>query len=216
MNNVSWFIGSNIDATGVAWSEGGRIEKVVAGRLRALARAVMQLVESKGTDMSEEDWRGIFQGDTEEFDFVIKVNKSLVKGTAGMQEERKKGGDAKFKNLTLAQNIDSVEDIGFDPVDLYLADLRAAFGHAALFFHGEGQDAICGLWRPGSMGEREWRVRLGWSSVPVRYTEGTEVAKESEREEANGEKVVCRLNRQAILVEMAVMGEGLVRDIRKK
>ena len=210
MNNVSWFVGTSIDGTGVVWSEGGRVEKVVAARLRALASAVIELVKSKGTGMREGDWSSIFHGETGDFDFVTQLDKTLVKGPP---KDKKKGmgkEQQKFKNLVLAQQSISIDDIGFDPVSLYLEDLRKVFGHVALFFHGEGQNFICGLWRPNVTGERDWRVRLGWSSVPIRYKEDVSV------DDGEEKKAMCTINKDGILAEMGIMGEGIVKDIKVK
>ncbi len=210
MNNVSWFVGTSIDGTGVVWDEGGRVEKVVVGRMRTLAAAVMEVVREKGMGMGERDWRKVFRGETGQFDFVIRLDKSVVVGVQqGKKGKWKEKEQPKFKNLVLAQQSVSTDDIGFDPVALYLEDLHKAFGHVALFFHGECQDVICGLWRPNVAGEREWRVRMGWSGIPVRY----EKAGDGEGEE---KKVLCTINKDGILAEAAMLGEGLVKDIKLK
>ena len=213
MNSVTWFVGTSVDGTGVVWSEGGRVEKVVAARVRALASVVIELVTAKRTNMSDDDWKDVFQGDSGEFDFVIRLNKSVGRGSQhskyGKGPKEKKDRQT-FKNLLLASQSVSTDDIGFDPVGLFLEDLQKAFGHVALVLHGEGQDVICGLWRPTVVGEKEWRVRLGWSSVPVRYKE----ASHGEKEE--GEKVVCTINKEGVLAEIAMLGAGLVKDVKAK
>ena len=219
MNNVSWFVGTSIDHTGVVWSEGGRVEKVVAGRVRGLAGAVISLVTERSTEVSDGEWRGLFRGEMGEFDFVIKLQAELVRGGSTAAEKGSKGkeeGGKKFKNLMLAQQapLQSIEEIGFDPIALYLEDLQRAFGQVALFFHGTEQEVICGLWRPSVVGEREWRVRLGWSSKPTGYKDVAEGG--DGEEEGKVRKVRCEFNRKGALAEMGMLGEGIVREIEVK
>lgn len=212
MNNVSWFIGTNIDASGVVWVEGGKVEKVVAGRVKALAEAVMQTIVQHENGMMDKDWKSLFVGDTSEYDFVLHLDAKLVPGSESVKTKGLSNGDSKFKNLALAQQGPStaVEDIGFTPVSQYLADLERAFGHVALFFSGEGQTLICGLWRPSVLGEKEWRVRLGWSSTPVRYNDAVD-------SQAKGQQnLMCTFNKQGALAEMGLMGAGIVKDIKVK
>jgi U3 small nucleolar RNA-associated protein 22 len=233
MNNVSYFIGTSIDSTGTVWTEGGRVEKVVAARIGGLAKAMMDVVRDQ-MKIDRSVWEGIFRSDVAEFDFVIQLRREVVKGAVGdgvnggreqskidshgARANRKLGSEAKlFKNLQLTQqNPVSIDEIGFNAIDLYLADLREIFGHVVLFFYGEGRDVICGLWRPHTFGRREWRVRLGWSSIPI-GVEGSAEIKGEEIEEGDGErKVLCEINREAILAEMGMMGEGIVKRIKVK
>ncbi|KIW28320.1 uncharacterized protein PV07_07995 [Cladophialophora immunda] len=214
MNNVVWFVGTNIDTTGTVWTVNGRPPRVVAGRLTALARAAIELVESKGTSMTEDEWKGLFESPLGDYDFVIHLKHSVVRGGGlkgkGLKASSKAkggvdGGALEFKNLQIAESLD-VDSIGYDPVELYLRDLHHAFGSAALFFHDRyGGQVIAGLWKPTVLGRKEWRVRLGWSSVPVK-SEG----------EAEQGKDMCVFNRDGVLAEMARLGEGLVREIKVK
>ncbi|KIY02801.1 uncharacterized protein Z520_01266 [Fonsecaea multimorphosa CBS 102226] len=216
MNNVVWFVGTNVDTTGSVWTVNGHPPRVVAGRLTALARAAIGLIERKGTSMTEDEWNGLFESPLGDFDFLIHLKHSVVLrgGAGGLKAKRSKaksgvagGGEAEFKNLQIAESLD-VDSIGYDPVELYLSDLNHAFGSAALFFYdryGGGRPVIAGLWRPAVLGRKEWRVRLGWSSVPVK-PEG----------EAEQGKDMCVFNRDGVLAEMARLGEGLVREIKVK
>ncbi len=209
MNNVVWFIGTSIDGTGVVWTQRARPARVVAGRVSALARAAVEMLESKGTGMSEADWAGLFNSPLGDFDFVIHIRPGLVKGRR--EGKKAKGalvnGTAEFKNLQIAESLD-VESIGVDPVELFVQDLNHAFGASALFFYDRhGGKAIAGLWKPSVLGRREWRVRLGWSSVPV------PAEKDNEKEEG---KDICVFNKEGVLAEIATLGEGIVKNITTK
>lgn len=207
INNVVLFIASNLDPTGVVWTQGARPSKVVAARLTALAKASVGLVKSKGLEMGRADWESLFTTPMGDFDFVIHLRKEIVKSyrVSNSAEE-------KYKNLTLRDGLD-VESIGFDPVGLYLDELEGAFGPNVLFFHdADGGEAIAGLWNPRALGRKTWRVRLGYSSMPVTVEEeGREGTDGQNDDDSAGEgKGVVVMNQSGILAEIAMMGEGLV------
>ncbi|ETN37932.1 uncharacterized protein HMPREF1541_07555 [Cyphellophora europaea CBS 101466] len=204
MNQVSWFVGSNVDETGVAWTAGGRVEKVVAARVAALAGACLEVVGGQtAAGLSLEVGKTLFVSPFEEYDFLVMLDKEAVKGAAVVRRK----GKEKYRNLEVAAETD-VDVVGFDPVEDFLADLEAAFGNTALFFYGasgDGGKILAGVWRPGVQGRREWRVRLGWSSVPI----SDKVA-----EDDDDGKEMCEFNKMGILKEMEIIGEGLVKEIK--
>ena len=214
MNSVCWVVGSSVDATGTVWTGDAMPSKVVAARVTALAREAVRVIESQEwKGLSDSVGRGLFAGELGDFDFLIHLKQSVVRGHSLGKGSRKaktnsinglEEDDRQFKNLTIAPSLD-VDSLGFDPVRLYLQDLQHAFSSAALFFYDSyaGGNVIGGLWRPSVLGRKEWRVRLGWSSVPVEAEEGDEEGKE-----------MCLLNREGVLAEMAALGEGLVRDVK--
>lgn len=204
MNNVVWFVGTSLDTTGTVWTQGARPPRVVAGRLTALARAAVDVVETQGTGMQQSDWDGLFTSPLSDFDFVIRIKPSVIKGR---KQKAKSKASLEFKNLQIHESLD-VESIGYDPVALFMQDLNDAFGSSALFFHDRyGGRVIAGLWRPSALGRKEWRVRLGWSSVPV--------PAEKENEQEAG-KDMCVFNKNGVLAEIALLGEGLVESVTTK
>ena len=54
LNSVVWFVGTNIDETGVVWTQGGSPSRVVAGRVTALAKASRDIIKqtAKGQDLN--------------------------------------------------------------------------------------------------------------------------------------------------------------------
>ena len=198
-NQVTWFLGTSLDQTGVVWTR-GRVERVVAGRVAALARAGLEVVGRGGLGVRE--WEGLFVGEVGEFDFVLGLRGAVVRGASGQSGE--KGG---FKNLQLAEQV-GVEEVGFDPVAMYVEDLEKAFGNVAMFFNdGEGGKVIAGLWRPSVKGQREWRVRMGWSTSLIAISAADET--DGDGVEA---KVMSEANLKGMLKEMEMMGEGIVKS----
>lgn len=200
MNQVSWFVGTNTDESGVVWTGSGHVEKVVAGRVTALAAACMEVVSASQTGLADAAARSLLSSGLEEYDFLIYLEKKVVKGHSAKKHK------GKYRNLEVAEETD-VDAVGFDPVQEYLGDLEASFKSTALFFYGasgDGVNVIAGLWRPGVKGRREWKVRLGWSSVPIREKGGDE----------GGAKEMAEINKMGILKEIEIMGEGLVREVK--
>ena len=209
-NTVVWFIGTNVDSSGTVWTGHAKPEKVIAGRITALARAAIGVIEDRGTRMRDGDWNGLFQSSLGDFDFEIHLKGKLAKGYKGQERMTSKtnrhGGGGDFKNLQIASTLDT-SSIGYDRVELYISDLNHAFRSSALFFHDQyGGKVIAGLWKPSVMGRKEWRVRLGWSSVPLPAEEGG--AKEG--------KQMCMFNKQAVIAEMVRLGDGLVKEVKIK
>ena len=197
-NQVTWFVGTSLDETGVVWTR-GRVERVVAGRVRALAGAVLEVVERGG--LGVRGWEALFVAEVAEFDFVLGLKADVVRGA------RWKGEKDGFKNLQLVEQV-GWEEVGFDPVKMYVEDLEKAFGNVAMFFYdGEGGKVIAGLWRPSVKGQREWRVRTGWSTKLVSKSVGGE----ADVEGAEG-KVMSEANLRGMLKEMEMMGEGIVKS----
>lgn len=201
MNQVSWFIGTNIDETGVAWTGSGRVEKVIAGRVTALAEACVELLTTGDAGLSTDISRSLFESPLDDYDFLLHLDKSVTNKGQAQSNSREK-----FRNLEVESETDTGR-IGFDPVQDFLGDLQSAFGTTALFMHGDSPDrsnVIAGLWRPSVQGQREWRVRLGWSSVPLSR-------KAADEEEAT---VQGEINKKAVLKEIEVLGAGIVREAK--
>ncbi|KAL2091865.1 hypothetical protein ACEWY4_011663 [Coilia grayii] len=88
--------------------------------------------------------------------------------------------------------------IDFNPVSLYLTELREAFGDMALFFHDPyGGTVIAVLWKPNTF-------------PPLRFKTGTMAAR---RVEVCEDKVSTVPNVEAILHDFSVLGEGLVERV---
>jgi len=205
LNNVVWFVGTNLDTSGTVWTQGAQPERVIANRVRALASAAVDILKSSGTrmKMDGDDWAALFHSRLDEFDFRIYLKPSVVK-QRGDDARREKDGVV-YKNLQLGQTLD-LTTIGYDPVLLFVEDLKAVFGTAALFLYDDcGGDIIAGMWKPAVLGQKEWRVRLGWSSVPVPVIEGQDDGKQP-----------CLFNERAVLAEMSALGQGLIKYIKMK
>lgn len=131
------------------------------------------------------EWKELFSSRLADFDFLIHLrDPARLLGKTGRGAEGEE--DIKWKG------------VGFDPVGMFLADLDKAFSAGVImFFHGQGQRVVGGLWNPRALAGGEWRVKNGWSSIPV----------------VQGDKVQGKVNQMGILAEIEALGEGIVDKI---
>lgn len=199
LNRVVLFVASNVDGEGNTWSDHAWPPKVVAGRMTALARAAVGEMKSKGAEL---DFRSLFGSGLEDYDFLVRLDRSVVQRKRG----RKSSG---FKNLEIQMDDEDVEGVGYDPVQLFIRDLQELYGDAMVLFYDEdGGDVVAGLWDPQTE-KRGWKLKLGYSTMPV-------VSKHKD-EGGESEKVVdVKINKVAILNEIARLGGKMVVKIDVK
>lgn len=209
MNNVTLFVATNIDGTGVVWTQMAGVgthpkpEKVIVSRIQALATAALNEVNECHKILTNPVVKSVFAAELADYDFVLYLD-PVATGQGKYQHNSKK---KQFKNLQIQAHLD-VETSGFDVIQAYLADIEQAYGDVAIFFHGEAEatvNVICGLWRPHVRRTREWKIRLGFSTVP------------SSRVDENAtESTACEVNLDGILSEMAMLGEGIIVKVCQK
>ncbi|XP_012882142.1 PREDICTED: nucleolar protein 6 [Dipodomys ordii] len=91
--------------------------------------------------------------------------------------------------------------LGYDPPQLYLAQLRAAFGDLALFFYDQHGGQVIGvLWRPASFQPQPFKASSTKGRMAV----------------SQGGQLVTVPNVEAILEDFAVLGEGLVQSVEAR
>ncbi|KAL0259951.1 U3 snoRNP protein [Diplodia seriata] len=198
LNRVVMFAATNIDTEGTTWTDHGRPAKVVAARMSALAKAATQAVRDNGIAIEP---AALFVSPLADYDFVLRINPTFAKASQGKKDKSSK---QQFKNLVLQADASEQVDSnlsGFDPVKLFLSELRETFGHAVVLFSAENDaDVIAGLWNPANIAKRKWKVRMGYSTVPV-------------SEQRSEGEVDAEANKESMLAEMARLGGELVRKV---
>lgn len=188
MNNVSMFIGSDIDPEGVTWTQYEMPPKVVAARICTLAKAVMKLVRENGPGL---DISQLFVPALEPYDFVIHLDSKLLHGRSASV--------AKFKNLSASR--DPARPGKQDIIKALVRDFQACFSSSILFLPGNEQsDVIAGLWNPQTSKSKCWSLGLAYSTLP----EGTS---------GSGLDATLSINRNAILNEISRLGLGMITRI---
>ncbi|CAG8950864.1 hypothetical protein HYFRA_00003081 [Hymenoscyphus fraxineus] len=189
MNRTVIFAASNHDTSGVGFTEMGP-SKVVAARMTALAGSAYKLVKEKGIEL---DHRLLFASSTAGYDFVIHISPSFAKGS-----KRKDTSKSKFKNLEVQSEAD-LEQIGYQPIPLFLAELKKIYTNSIVFFYSEEVGTcIGGLWNPQSVAGRTLKIGIEYATKVVSSEEGEENV---------------QLDKDAILAEISRLGGDMVSKI---
>lgn len=190
MNRISLFAASNLDPGGITWTEIGP-SKVVAARLTSLAKAACSMVKEQGTDLEPDK---LFVASIADYDFVIHLNPRSASTNGGGKRH------STFKNLHIQSDQDK-SLFGFDPVQLFLDELRAMYGSNVLFFSNKnGGSLIGGLWNPQT-GPRPWKVNLPYSTKPIVRT--------------RNEDPQISINKAATLRDIANLGGDMITEIKR-
>jgi U3 small nucleolar RNA-associated protein 22 len=213
MNRVVLFAATNLDSEGTTWTNKARPEKVVAARMTALAKATTSLIKAEddavlsringveeGSETTETFAPGrIFVSQPQDYDIVIHITSKYT--TIGTKKTKK----PTFKNLQAQGASGDAHNCGLNPANLFAGDLQNIYGDAMLWFWDpENVDFIAGLWNPSVTGQRGWKVKAGWNSVPV---------VESPKGEEEEQRVEIRVNKAAICNEIRRLGGELVSRI---
>ena len=191
MNRVTIFAASNLDPTGITWTDIGP-SKVVAARFTSLAKAACGMLKDQGTGLEPE---ALFVASLADYDFVIHLTPRPTKDH-GQQKRH-----SPFKNLNVLSDQDRLIS-NFNPVQLFLGELKAIYGSNVLFFSSEHEcSLIAGLWNPQT-GPRPWKVNLPYS---------TRLTVRSGHEEPQ-----ISINKPATLHDIARLGGELVSRIELK
>ncbi|OCK86202.1 Nrap protein [Lepidopterella palustris CBS 459.81] len=218
LNRVVLFAASNLDPEGATWTDRARPAKVVAGRMTALARAAVaalkdneSMIAAGKASLLALEPEMLFVSSLTDYDFVLHLAPRYTR--AGKAKKEARADNSMFKNLQLQAEADKGgELVGYDPVTLFTDELQEIYGHAVIWFYDtEGGDTVAGLWNPAMTARRSWRVRGGYSSVPLAGT-GTRRGK---GEEVTGEVdgVEVEINKEGILNEIARLGGELVERV---
>ena len=191
MNRVSIFAASNLDPTGITWTDMCP-SKVVAARFTSLAKAACGMLKDQGTGLEPEL---LFVASLADYDFLIHLNPRLTKDNG-----RGKRHSA-FKNLNVLPDQDRLI-LNFNPIQSFLRELKAIYGSNILFLGSKHEcSLIAGLWNPQT-GLRPWKVNLPYST---RF-----VALSGHKEPHIG------INKAATLHDIARLGGDLVTRIELK
>lgn len=190
MNRTVLIAASNHDTTGTVFTNNGP-SKLVASRMTALARSACKLVKDKCLDL---DQRSLFATSIADYDFVIHISRKFTG-----EQRQKEAAQSKYKNLEVQMEAD-LELVGYQPVQLYLDELKELYKNSVVFFHGAmAGSVIAGLWNPLTVASRSFKVNLAYASKPA--------AAKGEDEE------VIEVDKSAILAEIARLGGDMVSEI---
>lgn len=209
LNRVVLFAASSLDRDGTTWTDQNRPAKVVAARMTTLAQAASKVLETG--DMSTHP-EALFTPNLEDFDFVLHLNASLVRGRSQYART------GTFKNLELQGITNTVAEMAnYDPIGTFIRELRELYGDAVVLFHDQREDnVLAGLWNP-TMNERNWKVKMPISTIPmvggpVAISASSTVGV-NDKSGRSDETNLVRMNKSAIIREIARIGGDVVDSI---
>ena len=191
MNRITLFVGTSVDQEGIAWTTMGP-QKVVAGRMTALAKAACAEVKIQGLDL---DSRTLFISPTTDYDFIIYIDPVF------------RYGDVDDESQSVYRNFHTNSRAKQRPGDtdlliVFFEELERLYGQSIVLFHGSStKGVITGLWGP-STESRQWKVNLTFSTTPPSTTQ-----------QASDCNTTTSINKAAILNEIARLGGLLISNI---
>ncbi|KLO15197.1 Nrap protein [Schizopora paradoxa] len=205
-----WTISTSFDTEGKMWTCDGP-DILVARRIKQLANAAWACLPALEKDQVHP--KSLFLHPTEDYDILIHLDPSAVRryhqnvnfDLATITQPRK------FMNLPNkggSDEDDGAVRVGFDPVALFVSDLRRVYSGTLQFFCDCFGGLIIGaVWDPSiAASSRPFRVMAMYSSTPHVEVRGSLPEKAKSRD-------LVVLNKPAILAEINRLGEGLVKSI---
>jgi len=99
-----------------------------------------------------------------------------------------------------------------DPANLFFRDLQRIYGDVCIFFFDPlGGEKIAGIWNPAVLKPTPFKVLLGYSSKPEVPSKVNGAANGAEKT-----KPLVTLNKEAVLNEIAALGNGLIQTVTTK
>lgn len=215
MNHLAWFIASEEDTAG---SDFGRREPgaSIADALQRLARAASTILEA-GPNLGADTIKALFVPALGHYDFVIRLEQALLPrylsnvsfdGSALKKSLQRTSPTTKaqtFVNLDQgsSSSLGSEPKPGFDTATEFVELLQDLYSDTFRLFHDEqGGDVIGGMWNPSLSKRRDFKVALGFNTMPV-----------SLEDEASSSKRGVVLNKEAVLDEIRRLGSSLIREV---
>ncbi|TQS39252.1 hypothetical protein Golomagni_00227 [Golovinomyces magnicellulatus] len=190
LNRTVLLVASNHDVTGIAFSAYNP-SKLIAARMTALARSANKFIKDLGYEL---DVNSLFVTSTAEYDFLIHLSDDFI----SLKKENT-ASQIKPKNFEV-QSEKYIEKVGYQPVQLFLAELENLYSNNIIVFHENYTGSvIAGLWNPQSLSPRPFKVNLSYSTHVL------------EKDNSSEDQIV--INQNSILSEISRLGCNIVSRI---
>ncbi|KAI8149209.1 Nrap protein [Fennellomyces sp. T-0311] len=203
---VAMVVATAKDLDGLRWST-PKPNKAVAARVQMLARASVDALEQAFASGQDKDVKRIFVTPMHDYHAVIHLKADRC--TRYYQNLRPQNKLLASKESSILGDTAYAK---FDPVAEYIRELERVYGDIVLLFHDQfGGDKIGVVWDPSTTAPKQWKVNVGYNSVPV------DMNQDGFLEHAKGKKEISKLvkpNFAAILREMDRLGSGIVDSIQ--
>ncbi|RDA85579.1 hypothetical protein CP532_5381 [Ophiocordyceps camponoti-leonardi (nom. inval.)] len=203
-NSPALFVATAQQPSGQAYSRDGP-SKLVASRMTRLAKAACKLVRQQGPRL---DPRSLFQTSLCDYDVLIHLSSKAARDVASVAASSSSSSSSisssRYKNLVAAPR-----PIRAPPLDVLTSELARVYDESLVFFRGPDADSVAGglpvlaaIWCP-ALPSRPVRFRPGLPFNFCRADDG--------QDDDDGHLV--RLNRDAVLLEIARVGGQLISKI---
>ncbi|KAJ2726991.1 U3 snoRNP protein [Coemansia sp. Benny D115] len=217
------------------------VSPLITRRLATLAKASLACLDNCLLTGSIEHMPEIFSTPMADYDFIVKLDRDVVcrryqqppasvfATSEDGPEDMDTGNDEKeevFKNLVFKASATRVKGvgsrhanpfsqpgmIGFDPVALFVQDLRSVYSDSVLFFNDVyGGSSIACLWNPKAVSEPMMFATS--AQVNVRPMTDKETSQHNSSDGKKNKRTMVKYNTHAVIEEIARLGEGLVEDV---
>ncbi|XP_057214658.1 nucleolar protein 6 isoform X2 [Triplophysa rosa] len=191
------FIATPNDKTVSVWTKEAPSVQMLQHAVMLAAKS-LQVVQAQLVDSSlKQDIRVVFRPSLEAFDVLIHlVPKQVPLLAKAVDPPLVTFQQGVFKGSATTER--ALPIIDYDPVRLYLSELREAFGDLALFFYDPfGGTVIAVLWKPKAFESQSFKTTL----------------MNARRVEVYNDVVSTVPNVEAILQDFHLIGEGLVKTV---
>ncbi|KAM4808387.1 nucleolar protein 6 [Rhinophrynus dorsalis] len=171
-------------------------------RLIVLSLESLRVLESQLMDpLGNHDVKMIFRPPLDLYDLLIYLNpKHIPRHREAVDQPSKSFFRGLMKNETAGKDL-WFPVVDYDPVKLFLNELREAYGEFALFFNDlHGGDVIGVLWKPSSFQPQSFKT----TNVKGRLMD------------RNSNQPLMVPNVEAIVEDFEILGEGLVKSIEAR
>ncbi|XP_019540558.3 nucleolar protein 6 [Aedes albopictus] len=165
----------------------------VLTRVVFLAKNMVTMIESNFNAIRNKV-HIFYQPSYQGYDLIIHLDSTIIPATGITSVENFTRG----KRSLLMEGETKDPAAGFNPVELYLRELRDGYRKFAVFFHDHcGGDRIAVLWRPDALEEKPFTTSNMNGRILTR--EG-----------------ILKLNTEALIQDFEIIGKGLVQKIERK
>ncbi|XP_013410468.1 nucleolar protein 6 [Lingula anatina] len=173
-------------------------------RIVLLARESLAVLQEQLMETHQiVDFKQIFRPPLDAYDVIIQLNTKNLARHYHAVDTTAKTFIPSYKEYSKGGEEETMPVVNFDPVQIYLKELRETFSEFALFFHDSlGGDFIAVLWKPAFFETQPFKLSHINCRAPVTDGENSDVS--------------LKTNVDVILEDFKNIGTGLVRHIEVK
>jgi len=204
------FITTNYDISTSVWTKHAPSQQILR-RTSLLATASSDIIDNNCENLSDDLFKQIFRASFEDYNVVIELNKSFIP-----LHHYDVDTSLLTKPLPLKENIrnDVIPVTQFNPVDLYISELKEAFSEIALFFYDKyGGTKIGIVWKKEAYEKQPFKILNAKYKTLVKPSKKK---KKKSKEEDEFKETLAKVNIKAILSDFHIIGQGLVKEVHEK